>query len=202
MVKKFGQIIMVFLGIALVAGCSSTKTTVRREPNKEITTTKRMETRFYVEDRQREDQSMEGGNYGYIVGTPVRPDRSNIKKTRKVYVVEVTKNVDEAINMQDVKIEPYVPAPRTSLPPIEKRKEASPEWSKPVAIPDLNTVERVEKESYMEEYVIQEGDTLQKISKKFYDSYGKWTQIYEVNKAVIKDPNRIRPGTRIQIPMN
>ncbi|MBN1869684.1 MAG: LysM peptidoglycan-binding domain-containing protein [Candidatus Omnitrophica bacterium] len=51
------------------------------------------------------------------------------------------------------------------------------------------------------EYTVQKGDTLQKISKKFYDSYSKWPKIYEANKSVISDPDKIKPGIVLQIPM-
>ncbi|MCB9770924.1 MAG: LysM peptidoglycan-binding domain-containing protein, partial [Candidatus Omnitrophica bacterium] len=50
------------------------------------------------------------------------------------------------------------------------------------------------------EYVIQKNDTLQKISKNVYGTYKKWYQIYEANKDIISDPNRIKPGLTIRIP--
>jgi len=50
------------------------------------------------------------------------------------------------------------------------------------------------------EYTVEKDDTLQKISKKFYDSYSKWPRIYEANKAVIPNPDKIQPGIVIQIP--
>ncbi|MBI5023504.1 MAG: LysM peptidoglycan-binding domain-containing protein [Candidatus Omnitrophica bacterium] len=52
------------------------------------------------------------------------------------------------------------------------------------------------------QYTAEKDDTLQKISKKFYDSYSKWTRIYEANKSVIPNPDRIKPGTVLQIPMD
>ena len=51
-------------------------------------------------------------------------------------------------------------------------------------------------------YTVDKDDTLQKIAKKFYDSYGKWTRIHEANKSVIPNPDRIKPGTVLQIPMD
>ncbi|MCA9400789.1 MAG: LysM peptidoglycan-binding domain-containing protein [Candidatus Omnitrophica bacterium] len=79
-----------------------------------------------------------------------------------------------------------------------------------IEIPALDTIQVEDEDpsasssgasggSYIE-YVIQKDDTLQKISKKFYDSYSKWTKIYEANKNVIKSPDRIAPGTTIRIP--
>ena len=61
-------------------------------------------------------------------------------------------------------------------------------------------------------YVIQSGDTLQKIAKKFYGDFSKWKQIYEANKTVIESAAKkhgkgsssnghwIYPGTKLTIP--
>ncbi|MEW5895844.1 MAG: LysM peptidoglycan-binding domain-containing protein [Candidatus Omnitrophota bacterium] len=196
MFKIFGKMIVVMMSVVLVTGCSSTRTAVQNE-SPDVMASKGLETRFYVEDRAREDQSMEGGNYGYIMGTPVPEDRNDIKKTRKVYVLEVTKNVKEAVNAPQVTLEPYVPPISESIPPVEKRRD---DFER-IRIPDISEVEPVEEgESDAQAYVVQEGDTLQKISKKFYGSYAKWTTIYDTNRDILKDPNRIKPGMRILIP--
>ncbi len=44
------------------------------------------------------------------------------------------------------------------------------------------------------------GDTLPKIAKREYGDETKWEQIYEANKAKIRDPEVIYPGTQIAIP--
>ena len=48
-------------------------------------------------------------------------------------------------------------------------------------------------------YTVLSGDTLQKISYKFYGSWSKWTFIAKVNSSIIKK-NRIHPGDRLIIP--
>jgi len=202
MLRQMTKIFMIlFIGI-LATGCASTKKTVKKEPDKTSVTTKRIETRFYVEDRDRVDQEMKG-NFGYFAGTPQPEDRSDFKKTRKVYILEVTKNVDEAVKMQDVQVEPYVPAESEPLPPLsdDSWEDEDLDWNKPVVIPE-SFDEEAPGETRFEEYVVEEGDTLQKISKKFYDSYSQWVKIYEANADVLKDPNRIKPGVKIQIPLN
>lgn len=50
------------------------------------------------------------------------------------------------------------------------------------------------------EYKIQEGDTLDKIARKFYGAGSKWTLIFEANKDVIKSPEKIWPGMVLKIP--
>jgi nucleoid-associated protein YgaU len=50
-------------------------------------------------------------------------------------------------------------------------------------------------------YTVLKDDTLQKIARKFYGSYNKWTRIYEFNKDVIKDPNFVKPGVVLKVPV-
>lgn len=50
------------------------------------------------------------------------------------------------------------------------------------------------------DYKVEKDDTLQKIAKKFYGSYGQWTKIYDANKEVIKNPNFVKPGVMLKIP--
>lgn len=49
-------------------------------------------------------------------------------------------------------------------------------------------------------YVVQGGDSLSKISKKFYGDANKWKQIFEANRDVVKNPDLIQPGWRLRIP--
>lgn len=51
------------------------------------------------------------------------------------------------------------------------------------------------------EYTIRKGDTLWDIAKKEYGDGKQWKRIYEFNKDVIKNPDRPRKGTKIQIPI-
>ena len=51
-------------------------------------------------------------------------------------------------------------------------------------------------------YEIKSGDTLGKIAKQFYGSAGKYTRIFEANRDVIENPDRIYPGQKIRIPMD
>ena len=40
-------------------------------------------------------------------------------------------------------------------------------------------------------YIVQKGDTLQKISKKFFGTTKKWPKLYDANKDVLKGPRII-----------
>lgn len=41
------------------------------------------------------------------------------------------------------------------------------------------------------EYLVQEGDTLQKISQKLYSTTRRWTELYLINQDLIPDPDRV-----------
>ncbi|MGH7549449.1 MAG: LysM peptidoglycan-binding domain-containing protein [Gemmatimonadota bacterium] len=49
-------------------------------------------------------------------------------------------------------------------------------------------------------YTVEAGDSLWKISEKFYGDGNQWRRIYEANKGEIKDPDVIHPGQTFTIP--
>jgi nucleoid-associated protein YgaU len=49
-------------------------------------------------------------------------------------------------------------------------------------------------------YVVQSGDSLSKIAKKFYGDSNAWKRIFEANKDRIKNPDLIQPGWTLKIP--
>ena len=59
-----------------------------------------------------------------------------------------------------------------------------------------------EPEEKTEIYEIVSGDTLGGIAKRYYGNASKYTKIFEANKDVISDPNKIYPGQKIRIPLD
>lgn len=49
-------------------------------------------------------------------------------------------------------------------------------------------------------YVVQAGDSLSAIAKKFYGDANRWTEIWEANKDKVSDPNQISVGQELRIP--
>ncbi len=49
-------------------------------------------------------------------------------------------------------------------------------------------------------YIIQSGDTLSKIAQRFYGNASAYPKIFEANREVIEDPDKIYPGQKIRIP--
>ena len=49
-------------------------------------------------------------------------------------------------------------------------------------------------------YTVKKGDTLSAIAKQHYGKSGAWRDIYEANRDVIDNPDRIFPGQVIKLP--
>lgn len=52
----------------------------------------------------------------------------------------------------------------------------------------------------VEYYEIVSGDTLGAVAKRFYGNASKYTKIFEANRDILSDPNKIYPGQKIRIP--
>lgn len=57
-------------------------------------------------------------------------------------------------------------------------------------------------EIQVEYYEIISGDTLSGIAKKYYGKGSAYMRIFEANKEVIKDPDKIYVGQKIRIPID
>ena len=53
---------------------------------------------------------------------------------------------------------------------------------------------------YAQYYVVKPGDTLSKLAEEFYGDKMLYPKIFEANKDVLQDPNKIKPGQRLRIP--
>ena len=49
-------------------------------------------------------------------------------------------------------------------------------------------------------YTVEKGDTLSKIAKKFYGDASDYPTIFEANKPMLSDPDKIYPGQVLRIP--
>jgi uncharacterized protein YidB (DUF937 family) len=49
-------------------------------------------------------------------------------------------------------------------------------------------------------YTVVSGDTLSRISKQFYNDANQWQRIFEANRDILKNPDRISPGQNLRIP--
>ncbi len=73
--------------------------------------------------------------------------------------------------------------------------------SQPVPAPE-DAPEAAPVEEKVEYYVIQSGDTLGGLAKKYYGNAREYPRIFEANREVIEDPNKIYVGQKIRIPLD
>ncbi|OGS24917.1 MAG: hypothetical protein A2314_08955 [Elusimicrobia bacterium RIFOXYB2_FULL_50_12] len=83
-----------------------------------------------------------------------------------------------------IKVIPVMPSPETRRPPAAK--EAQPAAVK-------------EKRSGPRTHLVQKGENLQSIARKYYNDAGRWKEIYEANKSKAAG-GQLSPGQEITIP--
>lgn len=49
-------------------------------------------------------------------------------------------------------------------------------------------------------HIVGKNETLSEVARRYYGSPGKWRKIYNANRSVIKNPDTLRPGTKLIIP--
>lgn len=66
--------------------------------------------------------------------------------------------------------------------------------------PDFSDVEGGSSSTAGTTYVVVSGDSLSKIAQRQYGNAAEWTRIFEANRDLIKDPDKIFPGQKLEIP--
>ena len=66
--------------------------------------------------------------------------------------------------------------------------------------PDFSNVQSGSSSTATKIYEVKSGDSLSKIAKHEYGDGNAWNKIYEANRDILKDPNKIFPGQKLKIP--
>lgn len=150
--------------------------------------------RSYTATKPRVDQDL-AGNRGYIQGNiPASEDRIVRKKTRKVSVVEIELH-------SPIKFERGLPKSKAKKPTTEDEEL----WGNLGYLEGRPSAERKKvafingRKREVISYTVQKGDTLQKISMRFFGTTKKYLKIYKDNKDVLKSMEKIYPGQVIKI---
>jgi nucleoid-associated protein YgaU len=125
----------------------------------------------------RVDLQLEGGNRGFLVGTA--PPAGELKTTRQI--VESTIEV------------PSFYRPKLTGAGVSLDDVAPPEMAMAEAAPGPQV---------FDVYVVKKGDSLWSIAARpeIYGKATKWRQIFDVNRDLLKSPDRVRPGMTLKIP--
>ena len=181
-------------------------------------------TTTQVVEVDRVDQKIsEDANKGYLVGTPPKDSMQSTKATRQVIRTDIELPTAEELEREPSKdkdvegnrgylMDQGATTARfriqESKPVFDSETElmlSEPTEKKiPLKKNEIPSEEGVvvKKQTRFEEYIIQKGDTLQSVAAKpnVYGSVKYWVKLYNANKDVIKNPNRVYPGTKIRIP--
>lgn len=157
----------------------------------------RMNTR--VVEKPRVDQELPG-NRGYLAG--LAPAPVSRKSTRQMIETNIELPTGDELNpwrkpmkvASSAPVSEPTPAMRMPVQPeIQQEPQSYPEMEPESMAPASASVGSTA-------YTVQSGDTLEKISKKFYGTTKKWRTIYDANRSVLRSPDRVYPGQKLMIP--
>jgi LysM repeat protein len=154
--------------------------------------------RTYPLTKDRVDQDLSMGNRGYLQGSePVGQERER-KATRTTRVVEI--ELHSPIKFEKA---PKQKVAMVESEPLIRNREDTEIYGNRGFISESISPEIAEPSAVgsFEKYTVVKGETLQKISKKFYGTTRKWPKIYEANKDMLKSPNKVYPGQVLNIPV-
>jgi len=97
-----------------------------------------------------------------------------------------------------VETQPPAPSLRSAaylsgqLENIMANPEEGPNAATPAATPA--------DDPYAQLYVVKQGDSLSKIAEEVYGDKMLYPQIFEANRDILSDPDKIKPGQKLRIP--
>ncbi|MBU2102462.1 MAG: LysM peptidoglycan-binding domain-containing protein [Candidatus Omnitrophota bacterium] len=147
--------------------------------------------RTYTLTKPRVDTEIKG-NRGYLSGAPAQETvaPSRLGDTRKTSVLEI-----------ELGPHPRSSASKTLVTAPRRKAVQKEDSSQGIASQETEEiVDEIIEETTYREYIVEKGDTLQKISQKFYGTTKKWQMLYQENKDILKGPDKVYPGIKIRIP--
>ncbi|QHT68367.1 LysM peptidoglycan-binding domain-containing protein [Rhodocytophaga rosea] len=105
-------------------------------------------------------------------------------------LLDFLKNGDEKKATPQPKAAPQAKTP----PPAQPQPQVNPV--------NTNTTPPASSAAKYEMYTVKEGDWLSKIAGAYYGDVHKWDRIFQANRDQISDPDKIRPGQILKIPLD
>ncbi len=149
--------------------------------------------RTYPLERERVDQDLSVGNRGYLQGQPPSEEVAERQTTRTTRVVEI--ELHPPIKFEGAR------GTASGKKDEVKAEEMTSEGNRGYITRSVTPEVAEPSAESTEKYIVKKGETLQKISLKYYGTTKKWNKIFEANKDKLKAPNKIYPGQVIDIPV-
>lgn len=129
---------------------------------------------------------------GEVVSVSVNGDVATLKGTapsqEAMEKMVLCAGNQHGIAQVDCQVEVDAPPPEPAPAPAAEPAAAAPAPTPAPAAPEATF------------YTVVSGDTLGKIAKAHYGDAGKYPVIFEANKPMLKDPDKIYPGQTLRIP--
>ena len=160
--------------------------------------------RTYSVTKERVDQNLQEGNLGYLKGEASGSEKTKERKTTR------TTQVIETEIFAPIRFEG---SPKKKAAQATGSSSDSELWGNRGYIGTrAQSQEEEQAPVYAEKsfgagsinfkpYTVQKGDTLQKISHKFFGTSKNWYKIFKANAGVLRGPDKIYPGQVINIPV-
>lgn len=164
--------------------------------------------------KPRVDQEV-SGNRGFVSGKAASAPKEPAFTDRKVYRFEIETPALPQIKLRPIKRKTptedtavwgnkgyiFNAAAKEIVAPEEPRQEEKTPLGK-IKQKVSEILERAPQESaaQMRTYKARKGDTLQKISRRFYGTTKKWPLLYKANRDKLKSPDKVYPGQVLVIP--
>lgn len=108
------------------------------------------------------------------------------------------------LNMQDVKVE-EADGKLKVWGTVDTQYEKNQLWSEIKRIGgeqpvDLMADIKVNNNDYFHKHTVKSGESLSKIAAHYYEDMKKYDQIFEANRNILSDPDKIQPGQELVIP--
>jgi len=112
------------------------------------------------------------------------------------------------VHIQDGKlfIQGTAPSEQAKNKVWDQIKLVNPNWSQEL-VTDIGVDQSAQQQAaptnpvpQQRTYTVQPGDSLSKIAKQFYGNANEYNKIFEANRNILKDPNKISPGQTLKIP--
>ena len=137
-------------------------------------------------------------------------DNNQLEPMKQKYASFLTMLEQQAqlshVHIQDNKlfIQAVAPSEQAKNKVWDEIKRVNPNWAQDLTA-DITVDPSFQQPSaasggQLRTYTVQPGDTLSKISKDLYGNTAAYMKIFEANREVLNDPDKIRPGQTLKIP--
>lgn len=70
-----------------------------------------------------------------------------------------------------------------------------------LALPGIEAIEELAASAQVRTYIIQEGDSLERLAQRYLGDQGRAVEIFDQNREVLENPHILPIGTELKIPL-